>query len=521
MNHITSIHQRNLASPCDSNSIPGTLAAAYENLHIGLIDQAREYARKALEIAPEDERARKIFAHCELVLAARAMVSERFEDEADWLFARAIELQEASPTALIQWSECLFRRLRFADALPLARRAMNLLNKTPEAVERVAMILLLLGRATESEELLRSRLAAPGGNVLAIVLARVLIESGKADRAVELVESLPEDSTLPWEARANIECTFGHSLEKVGRPAEAFAAYQRMHAARMHAAMLEPFDIDDFESEIDFKIIDANYNSFEADNSEASRSQLPIFVCAMPRSGTTLLERVLVAHQSCYGIGESNLLTAAISEHFPSFCWTNFSVGMLHKAGFKVREKIRITFLERLAKYSKKASRVVDKNVDNWLKLGAIGILFPRAQLIVLRRDPIDLGLSIWSERLDPRIHRFASRLDWIGRTIRKYAEMVAILGLKIPNPSIEIHYENLTTDPGPTIRRLLSFLGLDWDDRCLRHHEEDPTQKFSGSPTISYLKASRPISMCSIGRAEAFGALLDPLRVGLRANPK
>jgi hypothetical protein len=64
-----------------------------------------------------------------------------------------------------------------------------------------------------------------------------------------------------------------------------------------------------------------------------------------------------------------------------------------------------------------------------------------------------------------------------------------------------------------------LPKLGLDLDDRCLRHHEEDPTEKFFGPPTISYLKASRPVSMSAIGRAKAFGALLDPIRVGLSAG--
>jgi hypothetical protein len=286
--------------------------------------------------------------------------------------------------------------------------------------------------------LLRCRVGTPGGDVLAIALARVLIESGQAERAVELVESLPRDSALPWEARANIECTYGHSLEKIGRAAEAFTAYQRMHAA-----MPQPLDIDDFESEVNFKIIDVSKNRLESDNSKASRSELPIFICAMPRSGTTLLERILVAHPSCYGIGESNLLNEAINDHLPGFSSTNFSTVMLHKAGFEVREKIRRTFLERLAKYSNGASRFVDKNVNNWLKIGAIGMLFPRAYLVVLRRDPIDLGLSIWSERLDPRIHRFASRLDWIGRTIREYNEMAALLGSNIPNPSFEIPRES------------------------------------------------------------------------------
>jgi hypothetical protein len=61
-------------------------------------------------------------------------------------------------------------------------------------------------------------------------------------------------------------------------------------------------------------------------------------------------------------------------------------------------------------------------------------------------RDVAMLTPSIWSERLDPRIHRFASRLDWIGRTIRKYNEMLAMLGSNIPNPSFEIYYEKLTT---------------------------------------------------------------------------
>ena len=77
-----------------------------------------------------------------------------------------------------------------------------------------------------------------------------------------------------------------------------------------------------------------------------------------------------------------------------------------------------------------------------------------RAAHAALRQGHVAmLTPSVWSERLDPRIHRFASRLDWIGRTIRKYNEMLAMLGSNIPNPSFEIYYEKLTT-----VARIITF---------------------------------------------------------------
>lgn len=483
---------------------------------VDAMNRLRCESLSVLSAAPNDPHARKIYAYCELVLAARAEVAAGGHDEADWLLTRAIELIPNNPTALIERCDLSFSRLHFDEAVRLARCVLTLDPNSLAAVERLALLLPFIGRDAEAELLLRTKLSARFGDPLPLVptLARILVQAGKPDDAVVLVESVPHRNALPPLAFEELEWSYGHALLAIGRIDDAFCAFKRMHAVRGGH-----FDVHGFKRLASLLVSRHREAVRDVDDSELANSELPVFVCALPRSGTTIFERLLVAHDKCFSTGERDLFTMVLRQNYVHSA--DSTDGLLLKlADFKVRERIRACLLTRLRGMAPNALRVLDKSVNNWLRIEAIGVLFPRARIVVLKRSAADLGLSIWAAALDPLQHPYASRLDWIGCIIESFERIVTQLGVVGPNPTRVITYEDLVLSRRVTVLGVLEFLGLDWDERCLNPLAVDPKTKIFGPPTKGHLQASRPITSSAVGRAGAFGSRLRALYSSVERRP-
>lgn len=155
--------------------------------------------------------------------------------------------------------------------------------------------------------------------------------------------------------------------------------------------------------------------------------------------------------------------------------------------------------------------RIIDKSLGNVLHIGAIRRAFPRAKLVGVRRDPLDVGLSCHFT-LFAQQTPFPPDLAGLGRYGRAHAALMTAWGAALPRESWrEVVYERLVADPGGEARALLAFCGLDWDPRCLA---------FAANPrvvrTASLAQARAPIYARSVGRWRRYAAHLGPLRAAL-----
>jgi hypothetical protein len=168
-------------------------------------------------------------------------------------------------------------------------------------------------------------------------------------------------------------------------------------------------------------------------------------------------------------------------------------------------------YLARLDKVSTEAVRVVDKMPNNFLRLGLIALLFPRARVIHCRRDPRDVCLSCYFQNFQ-EMHTYSHDLGNLGRYYRQYERLMDHWRQVVPNPILELDYETLVSDQEATTRRMIDFCGLDWDERCLAHHEgEQPIM------TASIWQARQPVYKSSLARWKRYEAHLDPLLRALK----
>jgi tetratricopeptide (TPR) repeat protein len=243
-------------------------------------------------------------------------------------------------------------------------------------------------------------------------------------------------------------------------------------------------------------------------------TELPVFVVGMMRSGTSLAEQILASHPRVHGAGELpdlDRLALALPQRLGT---TEGYPECVARLDAVVARALAEEYLQGLGRRGKGADRVVDKLPFNFIHLGVIATLFPRARIIHCRRDPVDTCLSCFFQNFGEP-HPFTLDLGHLGHYYRQYERLMAHWGRVLPVPVFELNYEELTADQEGVSRRLVAFCGLEWDERCLRFHETDRPVR-----TASALQVRKPLYRSAVGRWKRYERHLGPLLAALRGDP-
>ncbi len=240
----------------------------------------------------------------------------------------------------------------------------------------------------------------------------------------------------------------------------------------------------------------------------------PIFICGMPRSGTTLVESMLDAHPEIKGAGELMYL--------PRVCQADPVLGSktepLGAAAAPPESLLRVgTEYCRLARtHAPRALRIVDKMPLNSLRIGAIRRLLPNAKILCMRRDARDVGLSCYRTNFDVAQH-FSYDLRELGRYHRAHDELLDYWAAHIGKDALyQVEYERLVDDFEAEIRRICEFLEIDWDERMLQFHRSE-----RAVTTSSLEQVRNPIYRSSVGGWKRYEKELGPLLEALEAETR
>jgi len=223
---------------------------------------------------------------------------------------------------------------------------------------------------------------------------------------------------------------------------------------------------------------------------EGAFGEQALFVFGMPRSGTSLVEQILASHPAVFGAGELPNLDRLVGD----------------PAAVEPKRLGR-DYLARLRALAPDAARIVDKTPANFRFAGLIAAGLPGARMIHIHRQPLDTCLSCFATRFAAG-QAFSYDLAELGRYYRAYGALMAHWRRALPaGRLLEVEYEALVDDPEGHIRRILAHCGLDWAPACLDFHQNPRAVR-----TASAAQVRRPINRDSIGRAKAYGDLLQPL---------
>jgi tetratricopeptide (TPR) repeat protein len=200
------------------------------------------------------------------------------------------------------------------------------------------------------------------------------------------------------------------------------------------------------------------------------RSDVPIFIIGLPRSGTTLTEQVLASHSKVHGAGELNLAREGFEGLAGAIGHPGSPIDALNYLTPENTQGLANWHLGQLREKAPQAIRVVDKMPDNYMFVGWLHTLFPNAKFIHCRRDLRDVAVSSWMTNF--RNIRWAADQDHIAARYREYQRLIAHWQAVLPGMLFEVDYEDTVGDLEGVARRLVSWCGLEWEPSCLAFHQ-------------------------------------------------
>ena len=238
--------------------------------------------------------------------------------------------------------------------------------------------------------------------------------------------------------------------------------------------------------------------------SEHSTSSIkPVFVVGMPRSGTSLVEQILSSHQEIYGAGELQNIGDIANELDQKSGDYPYCILSLKKNEINHYAEQYLEFIEKL---STGETYVINKMPHNFLHLGLINILFPKAKIIHCKRDSRDTSLSIYCHQFNA-LHSYSCFTKDLGIFYNNYEDLMVQLGDNLSAEISTINYEDLISNPENSVRQLLDFLDLPWDDACLEFYKSDRLVN-----TPSFAQVRKPLHNKSVGRWKNYERYLGDL---------
>jgi tetratricopeptide (TPR) repeat protein len=252
-----------------------------------------------------------------------------------------------------------------------------------------------------------------------------------------------------------------------------------------------------------------------APSSAKSRTEAdPIFIVGMPRTGTTLIDRILSSHSQVTAAGELNVFPGLIKEATRTRSNMVMDGETLAKANSVDLAKIGEAYVAGTRDLARGAARFTDKMPLNFFYAGLIHRALPNARIVALRRGAMDSCLSNYRQLLTVQhsYYGYTYDLEATAAFYRQFDDLMAHWREHLPaNRFIEVRYEDVVHEQEEQTRTLLDFCGLDWDKACLHFHENAAPVS-----TASSVQVRQPLHSGSIGRWKRYGEKLDILKEAL-----
>lgn len=477
------------SAPADAAAFSRALDEAASHVAAGRLDAAAQIYLRLEREAPDDVRA----AYSLAVIDIRQGRLDRARRRLEAVVAGAPALGEAHHNL-----GAVCQRLgAWPEAAAAYGRALELRPEAAASRAGLAAALAALGRGAEA--IAQHRLLARAPEQRWAALTRIALIDADAIDEDELagMQGAAAEAGLDGETRIALYFGLGEVLERRGRHAAAFEAWvagnQLKHATLDSAAVAEANAqaVRYVRNFVDAKFLAAHAG-------QGSRSAAPIFVVGMPRSGSTLIEQILASHPDVQGLGETGVLPALAVRGYPQTAAGLRDLGARYLAAMRERGWDG-------------SSRFVDKTLENYLHVGLIHRLFPKAVILHALRDPMDTGFACYRQ-LFTSGNETLYDLSEIGGEYLRYRQLMDHWGAVLPGRVANVSYESLVADPETRIPALVSeAAGLAWDPATLRFHERE-----GGVATASASQVRQPIYRSSVHRWRRHADRLRPLAAAL-----
>ena len=397
---------------------------------------------------------------------------------------------------------------RREDAVACYERAAALEPDRAKHYYNIAALQRSLGDIEQAEANFDKAIELDPADWEAIKVRSELRRQTADDNHVGALEAMLDEGIADPRGEAHVCYALAKELEDLGEAERSFG-YLKRGADKRRGLMRY-----DVQRDIDTMV--AIEETFTAERLAASNvgseNNEAIFIVGMPRTGTTLVERILGSHSEVYSAGELG----------------NFATVLMQQLRAKVAdpstprdELVRLSasidfaalgdaYIESTRPFTGKTPRFIDKLPLNFLYVGLIHLALPNAKIISVRRHPLDTCYAVYKQ-LFVDAYPFSYDLEELARYYAAYDRLMRHWSNVLPDAVYTIEYETLVDDFEPEVRRLLEHCGLDYEEACLRFHENK-----SASTTASTVQVRQPVYRSSVGKWREYREQLAPLVAAL-----
>jgi len=462
---------------------------------LGRVAAAIDFFRGAVDIRPDQLAARDNLGSSLTQLGQL--------DAAEEIYRGTIGRNPFHVRARIGLAETLQEAGRLDEAVALFHESLSIRPKDAELLYGLGVAMMEKGKLDEAADLARQAVAiAPSMARAWLLLTQVKRQTGR-DKELSGMEA--EHAKAPQGSLARMQLSFGlgkvnDDLKDYGR---AFDYFAEGNAIRRQA-----IDYDPVRTRGEFEAMKVVFDTAFFDKHKPSdiSDDTPIFVVGMPRSGTTLVEQIIASHPQVYGAGELNILKTAVGKQFPMSMPGGFPAGIADMPD-KAFAEAGQAYLDMLHTRYPGYRHVTDKMPGNFLLVGFLHMMLPKAKIVHCARDAAATCLSIFKVHFRGDSHRYGYDLGELADFHNLYTDIMAHWHKVLPGVVHDVRYEDFVADQEGQTRALMAYLGLPWDDKVLSFHETDRPVR-----TASAAQVRQPMYQGSVDLWKRYGDRLKPL---------
>lgn len=479
------------------NDVDGLILLGRALIDLIQFEEALEVARRAIAIDPSYPMAR--------LLLVNGLMRCGFSEES---FAEARKLEtdrQNDPVMLVMVGNLYAQCNRHGDALRCYERAHILQPANFRLLYNLSSTRTALGQLDEAEALLNKLLQRAPTEYHAYYNRSSLKKQAPEHNHVEELERILKGLTMAGSGEPLLCYSLARELEDIKEYKRAFAYLRRGAAARKRS--------EGYTVGADLSVIEGICKQFDAAFFERSHrgygDEKPLFVLGMPRTGTTLVDRILSSHSQVGSVGETGEFTSTLSRRVPRDPERKLlAIPDIDEVDY---EALGREYCRAIRGLLPGPPRLLEKTPNNFINLGMIVKALPNAKIVHLRRHPVDACYAIY-KTLFREGYGFSYDLRDLGRFYLAYLKIMEHWRTLLPGRFLDVQYEELVENQEAMTRRMLEFCELDWEDACLSFE-----RNASPSLTASAAQVRRPIYKTSVALWRHYEEELQPLIRTLR----
>ncbi|MFZ0869767.1 MAG: sulfotransferase [Rhodanobacter sp.] len=473
--------------------------AGMATLELQQMPAALEYLRKAVVLDPT----RVDF----MVQFAKALTLANRNRDAKVVADRAMTLSPVDPKILDTLGAIYTQVGDYASAVIVFRQAVTLAPHHAAYRYNLATALLSAGALAASEAEIEACLALDPHYWRAHLSLAQLRRQTPANNHVARLQAQLSQNAADTPALVCLHMALAKEYEDLADYPNAFEHLVRGKTAGANR---------DYSIRQDEALFAAIAETFPQPRAPAAGcpSEEPIFIIGMPRTGTTLAERIISSHPGVHSAGELRNFAMSLKHLSGSRTPALIDAGTVARAGNVDWKQLGEIYLASTRPGTAHKPRFIDKLPHNFLYAGFIANAFPNAKIICLRRDPMDTCLSNFRQLFPPKSPYFDYSFNLLdtGRYYVLFDRLMAHWQRMFAGRILQVQYETLVDHQESSSRQLLEFCGLPWHDDCLRF-EKNPNPV----ATASVVQVREPIYRSALQRWKKYEPQLSELHELLR----